>query len=157
LENAPRRAGGACARGRDDNDTADDPHSAGTTDNDGGVDAAPVGTGHERTDHDPTRAHPIRAHPRCGCDATKRGTLTNRPPRPRAAAIPHTSGQYIVEPGDNLWSIARAALGWNARDDEVAPYWKALIGANRSHLRSGDPNLIFPGEVLGLPDREANQ
>jgi nucleoid-associated protein YgaU len=56
-----------------------------------------------------------------------------------------------VRPGDNLWAIARAALRGNARDAEIAPYWEALIAANRSHLRSGDPNLIYPGEVLGLP------
>jgi len=90
--------------------------------------------------------------------ATRPSEERSRPAAPPArAAIPHTSRQYIVGPGDNLWSIARAALGRNARDDEVAPYWKALIAANRSYLRSGDPNLIFPGEVLGLPDREANQ
>ena len=60
-------------------------------------------------------------------------------------------------PGDNLWTIARGALGGTAADAEVAPYWNALIAANRSRLRSGDPNLIYPGEVLGLPDRGANQ
>jgi nucleoid-associated protein YgaU len=75
---------------------------------------------------------------------------------PEPAAIPHASRRYTVRPGDNLWSIARATLG-GAADAEVAPYWDALIAANRSRLRSGDPNLIYPGEVLGLPDRGANQ
>jgi nucleoid-associated protein YgaU len=76
---------------------------------------------------------------------------------PARAAIPPVSRHYTVQPGDNLWTIARAALGGNAGDAEVAPYWNALISANRSHLRSGDPNLIYPGELLGLPDRGANQ
>ena len=76
---------------------------------------------------------------------------------PAHAVTPRASHPYTVQPGDNLWSIARAALGGNADDTQIAPYWHTLIAANRSRLRSGDPNLIYPGEVLGLPDRGANQ
>jgi hypothetical protein len=52
--------------------------------------------------------------------------------------------------GDNLWSIAAAHIGAR-RAADVAPYWRQVVDANRSTLRSGDPNLIFPGELVALP------
>jgi nucleoid-associated protein YgaU len=61
----------------------------------------------------------------------------------------------VVMPGDNMWLLAerrlRNMLGREAADHEVAPYWLAVIGANKDRIRSGDPDLIFPGEVLVLP------
>jgi nucleoid-associated protein YgaU len=33
----------------------------------------------------------------------------------------------------------------------ISPYWRAVIRANRAALRSGDPDLIFPGEWISLP------
>jgi nucleoid-associated protein YgaU len=63
--------------------------------------------------------------------------------------------RVVVAPGDNLWLIARAsltdALGGRPHDADVARYWHALIAQNRSTLRSGDPSLIFPGEIVTLP------
>jgi hypothetical protein len=52
--------------------------------------------------------------------------------------------------GDNLWSIAAAHIGAR-RAADVVPYWRQVVDANRSTLRSGDPNLIFPGELVALP------
>jgi nucleoid-associated protein YgaU len=59
--------------------------------------------------------------------------------------------------GDNLWAIASARLaevrGRRAAelsDREVAAYWVTVVEANRG-LRSGDPDLIYPGEVVELP------
>jgi hypothetical protein len=62
----------------------------------------------------------------------------------------------VVVPGDNLWQIARVEImrvsGSDHVDDaQVAPYWQRVIAANRSTLRSGDPSLIFAGEVVTLP------
>jgi nucleoid-associated protein YgaU len=37
---------------------------------------------------------------------------------------------------------------------EVAEYWRKVIDANRDRLRSGDPNLIYPGEEIILPPLE---
>ena len=51
---------------------------------------------------------------------------------------------YTIVKGDNLSHIARAAYG-NGRD------WRRIWKANQSVLRSGDPNLIFPGEVINIP------
>lgn len=60
--------------------------------------------------------------------------------------------------GDNLWTIARDHLArvTNRRpsdlsDHEIATYWLRVIAVNRSALRSGNPDLIFPGELIMLP------
>lgn len=66
--------------------------------------------------------------------------------------------RHAVVPGDNLWGIAAAHLA-QARgiveselsDAEIHPYWTRIIAMNRDSLRSGDPNLIYPGEVIQLP------
>jgi hypothetical protein len=66
--------------------------------------------------------------------------------------------EVVVRDGDNMWELAEtrisASLGKPATDAEIAPYWLAVIGANLSRIRSGDPDLIFPGEVLVLPPLE---
>lgn len=70
-------------------------------------------------------------------------------PTPPAAA----PDEWTVAPGDHLWSIAErrlaAARGHQPSDAEVAPYWRALIAANRDRLP--DPDLLFPGQRLRLP------
>ena len=74
-------------------------------------------------------------------------------PTPRAAPASH---EYVVRPGDNLWRIARTELvargSADPADAVVARYWREVISANRSTLRSGDPSLIFPGEIVALPE-----
>ena len=61
----------------------------------------------------------------------------------------------IVELGDHLWKISEehlaGVLGRSAEDAEIDPYWRTVIEANRNGLRSGDPDLIYPGEVVKLP------
>ncbi len=73
-------------------------------------------------------------------------------PSPVSAPAAH---RHVVRAGDNLWRIARAEItrvtGASTSDEAVARYWKRVIAANRSTLRSGDPSLIFPGEVIALP------
>jgi hypothetical protein len=34
-------------------------------------------------------------------------------------------------------------------------HWLVVIAANRSTLRSGDPSLIFPGEIVTVPPATA--
>jgi hypothetical protein len=77
-------------------------------------------------------------------------------PAPALAPAPaRPPAQHAVAPGDNLWAIAAAHLaahgGAPVADALVASYWRRLVDANRATLRSGDPNLIFPGELLTLP------
>ena len=63
---------------------------------------------------------------------------------------------YTVQRGDHLWSITAgylaAHLGRAASAEEIAPLWRQVIEINRDLIGSGDPNLIFPGERIVLPD-----
>jgi resuscitation-promoting factor RpfA len=67
------------------------------------------------------------------------------PPLTRAPVTSH-----VITPGDHLWSIAAAHLG-AVTAAEIAPYWRRVVEHNRSRLRSGDPNLVYPGEIIELP------
>lgn len=49
---------------------------------------------------------------------------------------------YVVEKGDTLWGIATAAYGDGNRHPEI-------FEANKPMLK--DPDLIFPGQVLRIP------
>ena len=90
-------------------------------------------------------------------------TLPVSPP-PRAAAVAPpaststSSTTVVVAPGDSLWELAARQLAvatGRARvdvgDADVGPYWVAVCDENRATLASGDPGLIFPGEVVTLP------
>ncbi len=77
---------------------------------------------------------------------------------PAAAAPPPSPGGYSVVAGDSLWSIAASQVAQRAGGSpgsvpaaEVVPYWQQLCNANRASLRSGDVNVIYPGEQITLP------
>jgi nucleoid-associated protein YgaU len=61
----------------------------------------------------------------------------------------------VVEPGDHLWAISRRHLEAVHREavdnDAVAAHWRRVIDENRHRLQSGDPDLIYPGEMVMLP------
>lgn len=57
----------------------------------------------------------------------------------------------VVVRGDHLWKISARHLGAGARNEQIAPYWRLVVTVNTPHLRSGDPDLIYPGEVVDLP------
>ncbi len=67
-----------------------------------------------------------------------------------------TATAYVVQPGDNLWSIAADTLAatWGRQPDDshVAPYWLQIVEINRPHLPNpADANLIFAGDRIALP------
>jgi nucleoid-associated protein YgaU len=61
----------------------------------------------------------------------------------------------IVAKGDHLWKISghhlHSVLGRPATNTEISPYWRRVVDTNRSNLRSGNPDLIYPGEIVTLP------
>ncbi|CAN5171577.1 hypothetical protein BH24ACT1_BH24ACT1_10670 [soil metagenome] len=77
-------------------------------------------------------------------------------PIPTSPTGGSAESEWEVRPGDHLWSVAVQVLqrgGAVTRSDgEVAEYWNRLIVANTDRLADpGNPDLIFPGQVLTLP------
>ena len=62
--------------------------------------------------------------------------------------------EVIVTEGDHLWALAERRvsdlLGRPATDQEITPYWRRVVSSN-PEIRSGDPDVIYPGEVIVLP------
>jgi resuscitation-promoting factor RpfA len=75
----------------------------------------------------------------------------------RRETPPQDATTVTVAPGDHLWALtarALAAARGVAVDQldpaEVVGPWRATVERNRGHLRSGDPDVIHPGEVVVL-------
>ena len=60
-----------------------------------------------------------------------------------------------VVDGDNTWVMSErhleTVLGRAPTAAELDVYWRAVVSTNADTVRSGDPNLIYPGEELTLP------
>ncbi|MBV1885518.1 MAG: LysM peptidoglycan-binding domain-containing protein [Parvibaculaceae bacterium] len=54
------------------------------------------------------------------------------------------NGKVVIQPGNNLWNIAKQLYGSGYR-------YTVIYGANKGQIR--DPNLIYPGQILDAPDR----
>ena len=65
------------------------------------------------------------------------------------------SGSVTVTRGDHLWKISErhleASLYRTPTQGELRTYWKTVVEANSTRLRSRNPDLIYPGEVIELP------
>lgn len=62
---------------------------------------------------------------------------------PAPAPAPTPGGQiYVIQPGDTLWGVSERFYGTGTRYMEIF---------NASSFRSGNPSLIFPGEVANIP------
>lgn len=75
-------------------------------------------------------------------------------PTPNPGATEHE-----VVRGDNLWDISATHLASasgrsDLTDADIAPYWARVVAANADHVRSGNPDIIQPGEVIQLPSIE---
>jgi nucleoid-associated protein YgaU len=67
-----------------------------------------------------------------------------------AAARPVTVVR--VRPGDSLWLVARQVLPEGASDAAVDRTWRRIAACNADRL-GPDPDLIFPGTLLRVPQR----
>jgi hypothetical protein len=81
------------------------------------------------------------------------------PPAPAAPPpAPAAGATHTVTGGEHLWSIATARVAGatgkppvDLSPADIAPYWLRVVELNRHRLRSGNPNLVYPGEVVELP------
>ena len=85
------------------------------------------------------------------------GVAEPLPPRAGEDTSDRRAGSvsYIVRPGDNMWSITAAYLTRQPSKPpsvaRITELWREVIDLNRDRIRSGNPDLIFPGEQLLLP------
>ena len=75
--------------------------------------------------------------------AKKIGTLSLAAALALSLAVPASAADYTVRRGDSLWKIAKEQLGSGTR-------WTQIYNANRDVIR--DPNLIYTGQTLHIPD-----
>ncbi len=127
------------------------PMESPTDDDSSPTDAAP-GTSRSRTSSPGGTPPALRdeRRPDHSVGAAPAGRRSSRPSAPSGGA----DDLYTVRAGDSLWTIAeRRAVeslhGAGAAD--ISRYWALVVEANRSSLRSGNPSLIFPGEIVELP------
>ena len=81
------------------------------------------------------------------------------PPAPAAPLpAPAAGATHTVATGEHLWSIAAGQVATatgkppaGLSPAEIAPYWRRVVELNLHRLRSGNPNLVYPGEVVELP------
>ena len=62
--------------------------------------------------------------------------------RPEDVVAALKAGQVVIQPGNNLWSIARKLYGSGFR-------YTVIYKANKGQIR--DPNLIYPGQIFDTP------
>lgn len=112
----------------------------------------------------PIRDVPDTQHESSGAPAENPGTvasvrnnyLPHDPPSPIPSARDTRHQETVeVQSGDSLWLISsqhlRMCLGRPPTADELRAHWQATIETNLPTLRSGNPNLIHPGEIITLP------
>lgn len=90
-------------------------------------------------------------------------TMTSLPPGDSAAPAPASvpapppaaDDTWTVAAGESFWSIAAEVLvdvrGREVADEEVEPYWRALVEANRDRLVTASADLLYRGQELVLP------
>lgn len=67
-------------------------------------------------------------------------------PQPRPAADAAAPVSVVVQPGNNLWTLARLHYGSGVLYTQIFTANSDLIG---------DPNLIYPGQIFRLPEKPA--
>jgi nucleoid-associated protein YgaU len=86
-------------------------------------------------------------YPDSGYTAPKPGPGTGTDVKP--PPVKSTGKTYTVQAKDTLFGIARAQLGGNASQPDVAKYVRALKAANPGI----DYDKLKPGQVLNMPEK----
>ncbi len=69
-------------------------------------------------------------------------TSGDEPPA-RPATPPSGPGRVVIQPGNNLWNIARVIYGKGVR-------YTTIYEANKDRIK--DPDLIYPGQIFTTPN-----
>jgi nucleoid-associated protein YgaU len=69
-------------------------------------------------------------------------------PRPEAPGSADVAGAVTVQPGHNLWTLARLHYGSGV-------LYTQIFTANRDLIR--DPDLIYPGQIFDLPEVDGTE
>ncbi len=132
TEKAPEKTKVAAAQGRAQGHLADRNAAPGRTA--AGADTPPAGGGEE------TAAGRMEATQAAAAAGEMASPQDSRLRKGEAARL-HV-GKVVIQPGDNLWNIARAIYGRGIR-------YTVIYEANRDQIR--DPDLIYPGQVFTTP------
>jgi nucleoid-associated protein YgaU len=101
----------------------------------------------------PAHAVPVPADAgpgRTGATGASRGLVGLAVPD-RVDAGRATPAVVRVRPGDSLWRVARRLLGEGADDEAVDRMWRLIARTNADRI-GPDPDLIFPGTLLRVPE-----
>ena len=116
-----------------------------------------------------TAASPATGIPAAASSAASPSSTASSPDAGQSVPVSTTAGstsaaspaveestQHAAIVGDNLWDLAATRLAARpgqpaATLPEIAAYWVRVCLANQATLRSGDPNVIYPGETIELP------
>lgn len=75
-------------------------------------------------------------------------------PPPQSGTASTAPSDYVVQPGDTLWDIARDHGAQT--NEQIAQAWPRWYDLNRDVIGQ-DPNLIEPGQVLAIPSDGATR
>jgi hypothetical protein len=95
---------------------------------------------------------PTRATIRAVSAASTTTTTAPSAPAPPPSTTTHDAEQYVVAPGDSLWSVAASRISdvtgrTDLGDDEIASYWRSVLAVNDL----ANPDLLFVGQTIELP------
>lgn len=91
-------------------------------------------------------------HSTYGAAVAESGSGVRMPVRPASDATTKADLMVEVQPGDHMWKISSRHVAGVDPGRDIAPYWRRVVDINTPIIRSGDPDLIYPGEQILLPE-----